>query len=139
MNDTTERVDKVLAEINELTSLEDIANLLDYCAKISHCNLIHWLFALKLMKSIAAKELAGDGFPQTQAYQHRLKTVFKIFNAVEIWTMVGKAEPLTVNFNDQNENIEEYWENLKNEIITSQYALEICYDEISRKENEANV
>jgi hypothetical protein len=127
LNLVTELADKILSEMEDKAALEDIANLLDFCAKISHCNLMHWIFALKLWSSVLKE--TKEGGSTTKSYKNKQHVGNRIYSTIKIWQNASLGQPLFVNLNEEVENIYEIWKKLKEEIITSQYALEICYDE----------
>uniref|UniRef100_A0AC34FKW9 Uncharacterized protein n=1 Tax=Panagrolaimus sp. ES5 TaxID=591445 RepID=A0AC34FKW9_9BILA len=124
-----ELFEKVKSEIEEKNVLEDIVNLLDFCAKISHCNLLQWIFTRNLWKHVEEEFRSPDTVKTTKSYENKRIVATKICYVLNVWNAVYRGEPLTTDLNKGSENVQECWKKLKEEITNAQYALEICYDE----------
>jgi hypothetical protein len=122
-------VETILHKLDDSAVLEDITNLLDFYAKISHCNLMHWIFTFNLFKDIIEYFEKAAELRTTNEYRKKEATAKQIFNAIGIWHNISRGVSLAANLNEketETTDIHEIWGKLKDMTITSQYALEIC-------------
>uniref|UniRef100_A0A914QXW0 Uncharacterized protein n=1 Tax=Panagrolaimus davidi TaxID=227884 RepID=A0A914QXW0_9BILA len=121
-------VETILNKLEDSAVLEDITNLLDFYAKISHCNLMHWIFTFNLFKDFIGYFEKAAELRTTNEYRKKQAAAKQIFNAIEIWHNISRGVSLAANLNEketETTDIHEIWGKLKDMTITSQYALEI--------------
>jgi hypothetical protein len=129
LNFGSKLVETILHKLENSAVLEDITNLLDFYAKISHCNLMHWIFTFNLFQDIIGYFEKAAELRTTNEYRKKEAAAKQIFNAIEIWHNISRGVSLAANLNEketETTDIHEIWGKLKDISITSQYALEIC-------------
>jgi hypothetical protein len=126
LNHATEIMENALRKLDDKSVLEEVTNLLDFCAKISHCNLMHWIFARDLFQKV--NEEYNSDTKDTADLHSKNFVISQIYSAIETWNNVSRGVPLSVTFNEEIQDIQTIWNKMKESITTSQYALEINRD-----------
>uniref|UniRef100_A0AC34EZH7 Uncharacterized protein n=1 Tax=Panagrolaimus sp. ES5 TaxID=591445 RepID=A0AC34EZH7_9BILA len=124
-----ELVEKILLNFENENVFADITKLLNYCSQIAHCSLMHWMFAFETIKTAESDEKVAASGKLIMDQETKQFVAAQLFQCLKIWDTVSLAVPLSVNFDDKTveENVHEIWENMKDKIQASQYALEIYY------------
>ena len=135
-----ELVEKILTELQSETVYQDIEDLLEFCANAIHYNLMHWMFAFELIKTLEVEALQwGDG--NTNDSEHRYNVAKHILRCAKVWNTVSLAVPFSIQLDGeehQDQSAGEIWNEMKDKILTSQYALEICYTTACELDDEKN-
>uniref|UniRef100_A0A914PSR0 Uncharacterized protein n=1 Tax=Panagrolaimus davidi TaxID=227884 RepID=A0A914PSR0_9BILA len=132
-NHAFEIVEKILQDFGDECVYADIAKLLSHCLQVSHCSLMHWMFAFELFKAMEYDEKVAATGKTVFDHEQKQFAAIQIYRCLKIWDTVSLAVPFYVNLDDNlNENVNDIWKIMKDKIIAAQYALEICYNNQKR-------